>query len=183
MTKGKRKSVVCETGIDSDSGEERDIDVGILVNNQGHRRSSRQIHIEQASANRLKSTPLLQPAATFSNSPSHSPPTHKTPTEEKRKQVSVIFFQRLLFMANTITQGASVIMQAFEKHFDALQSAILEREHDSRTTADCACGQEPAFFRCEECFSSPPSCRSCLLHNHCQLPFHHIQQWESNHFV
>lgn len=183
MTKGKRKRVVCETGVDSDSGEERDIDVGILVNNHGHRRSSRQIHIERASSKHPNNTPLLQPAGTFSNSPSHLPPTQQTPTEEKRKQAGVIFFQRLLVMANKIVQGASVIMQAFEKHFDALQSAILEREHDLRTTADCACGQEPAFFRCEDCFSSPPSCRSCLLRNHCHLPFHHVQRWDSNHFA
>ena len=65
-------------------------------------------------------------------------------------------------------------MQAFERHFDTLQSAILEREYDVRTTADCTCGQEPASFRCKECFDAAPSCKFCLLSSHHHLPFHHV---------
>src|SRR6267154_6097335 len=75
------------------------------------------------------------------------------------------------------------MMQAFERHFDTLQSAILEREYDVRTTADCTCGQEPALFRCEECFDAAPSCKSCLLSGHHHLPFHHVQRWDNTHFV
>ena len=43
------------------------------------------------------------------------------------------------------------MMQAFERHFDALQSTILDHEYDVRTTANCISGQELALFRCEEC--------------------------------
>ena len=81
------------------------------------------------------------------------------------------------------TQGASVMMQAFGKHFDRLQSAILEREYDVCTTAICSCGQEPALFRCEECFSGPPSCKLCILNSHHHLPFHHVQRWDNTHFT
>jgi hypothetical protein len=74
-------------------------------------------------------------------------------------------------------------MQSFEKHFDALQRVILQREHDERAATTCRCGREPAFFRCEDCFDSPPSCKLCVLHKHIHLPFHHIQQWQATHFA
>ena len=38
---GKRKRVVMEGGLDSDSGEERDVDIGVIVDGHGHSRVGR----------------------------------------------------------------------------------------------------------------------------------------------
>lgn len=77
------------------------------------------------------------------------------------------------------------MMAAFGKHFDQLQSAILEREHDPRTTEDCQCHtpNATALYRCaDECFSSTPSCQQCLLSSHKHHPFHHVQKWTGAYF-
>jgi CxC2 like cysteine cluster associated with KDZ transposases len=74
------------------------------------------------------------------------------------------------------------MMEAFEKHFDKLQSTILAREYNSQTGTDCPCGDGKSDYRCEECFSSTPSCRQCLVRSHQDLPLHHVQQWTGTHF-
>lgn len=88
----------------------------------------------------------------------------------------------LMFLLLLSFQGASVMMAAFEKHFDRLQSAILERECDPKAGTDCACGAGQSLYRCQDCFTSTVSCQQCLLRSHTDLPLHHIQHWTGTHF-
>jgi hypothetical protein len=74
------------------------------------------------------------------------------------------------------------MMAAFEKHFDKLQSAILGREYDTKAGTDCVCGAGRSLYRCQDCFTSTPSCQQCLLRSHNNLPLHHIQCWTGTHF-
>ena len=74
------------------------------------------------------------------------------------------------------------MMAAFEKHFDKLQSAILEREYDPKAGTHCACGTGRSLYRCQDCFTSTSSCQQCLLRSHVDLPLHHIQRWTGTHF-
>jgi hypothetical protein len=84
MVKSKRKRVLCETALDSDSEDEQDVDVGTVVNRQGHSTSSRRVHVEQAPPKRAKSGPSLKPSATSAGAVGDPPST-----KEKRKQVSI----------------------------------------------------------------------------------------------
>jgi hypothetical protein len=83
----KRKRVVVEGGLDSDSGEERDVDIGVIIDGHGHSRTNRTLHISQNSRRRPQSLPppLLNPL------PSASPRTnHPSDKNSKRKQVRKI---------------------------------------------------------------------------------------------
>jgi hypothetical protein len=75
------------------------------------------------------------------------------------------------------------MMKIFSPHFQEIQSAILEREYDSKVESHCPCGSGPASFRCQECFISPPCCAKCLVDMHQHQPFHLIQEWTSTHFM
>jgi hypothetical protein len=80
-------------------------------------------------------------------------------------------------------QGASVMMNIFAEHFEALQNTILEREYDPNVINQCDCEKGPAIFRCQECFQCRPSCRNCVVASHRHLPLHRIQEWVGTHFA
>ena len=81
---GKRKRIIVEGGIESDSGEERDVDIGVTVDGRGRSRVSRTLHIQQTSSKR----PQSLPAPPSNSLPSASPSTSQPLGEKiKRKQV------------------------------------------------------------------------------------------------
>jgi hypothetical protein len=126
-----------------------------------------------AQAQRANSLPgsLLKPTR-------EEPPGINSSPKEKRKKVCDGFLVLDYHSADRfpVAQGASVMMEEFEKHFDKLQSVILACEYNSKTGTDCLCGDGKLDYRCEECFSSTPSCRQCLVRSHQDLPFHHVRQ-------
>jgi hypothetical protein len=84
MVKSVRKRVLCETGLDPDSGDELDIDIGTVVNSQGRGASSRHVHVAQAPPKRAKSGPSWKPSNTPADAVGDVPAA-----KEKRKQVSI----------------------------------------------------------------------------------------------
>ena len=83
----KRKRVVVEGGLDSDSGEERDVDIGVIVDGHGRSRTNRTLHISQTSRRRPQSLPP-PPLNSF---PSALPNTnHPSDEKSKRNQVCQI---------------------------------------------------------------------------------------------
>ena len=83
-------------------------------------------------------------------------------------------------------QGASVMMATFSQDFLPLQNSILLQHYHPDIGSKCACSDTKALFRCagsECCFDSNLLCKSCILEQHKKLPFHHIEVWNSAHFV
>jgi hypothetical protein len=68
----KSKHVFCKTGIDSDSDEERDVDVGIQLDNNGHTTTNQHLLIEKTLLKWPKGAqmpPSLQTPIAASSSP------------------------------------------------------------------------------------------------------------------
>ncbi len=83
---GKRKRVVMEGGLDSDSGEERDVDIGVIVDGHGHSRVGRTLHISNTGRKRPQSLPALP--SNSSRSTVTLPSTNQ-PSDEKRNRNQV----------------------------------------------------------------------------------------------
>jgi hypothetical protein len=83
----KSKRVFCETGIDSDSDEERDVDVGIQLDNHGRATTNRHLLIEKTLLKRPKGA-QMPPSLRTPIAASSSPPPKQT---EKKKQVFELF--------------------------------------------------------------------------------------------
>jgi hypothetical protein len=79
----KRKHVIVEGGLDSDSEEECDIDIGIAIDDQNRGQRTRDIHVSRTKRKRADSLPASLP--TF------KPPSPLLP-EKKRYQVFSFFF-------------------------------------------------------------------------------------------
>jgi hypothetical protein len=95
MAKSKHKRVVCETSLDSDSEDERDINVATVVDNKGRGTSSRNVHIEKAPLKRSKREsvePVDKSADTAAFTEGDS-----LATQAKRKQVSANLPSNLVF--------------------------------------------------------------------------------------
>ena len=104
--------------------------------------------------------------------------------DKKRKQVCFIILSSGTFI-NT-TQGASVMMEKFSKHFPDLQRSILYNAHHRGLGNPCECGSSEAIFRCtgaEKCCDLPLQCKSCIVQAHQSLPFHRIEVWSGTHFL
>ena len=97
------------------------------------------------------------------------------------KQVfhSVLFYGRVEWC---IKQGALIMMDAFFKHLDLLQQAIMDSEYWASPGQMCRCGDGQALYYCGDCFLSPLYCRSCVLAAHSRTPFHQIQEWSGSYF-
>lgn len=81
----KRKHAGIEGRFDSDSDEELDVDVGMLVDGHGQARKTCTVHVSQIKRKHANSLPgsLLKPAC--------EPPGNNSSLKEKRKQVCGIF--------------------------------------------------------------------------------------------
>jgi hypothetical protein len=178
----KHKRVVVEGGLDSDSGEEWDVDIGVIVDGHGRSRTNQTLHISQTSCRHPQSLPPPPLNSLLSASPNINQPSDEN---SKRKQVRKIlqFSCAQNVHARFSFQGASVMMAAFEKHFDKLQSAILGHEYDTKAGTNCVCSTGQSLYQCEDCFTSTPSCQQCLLRSHNNLPLHRIQCWTGNRLI
>ena len=61
---------------------------------------------------------------------------------------------------------------------------MLSLEHDEQIPGACShpgC-QELASMRCQECSQPAPYCRTHILSAHRHLPYHWIEEWNSNYF-
>lgn len=104
--------------------------------------------------------------------------------DKKRKQVCFIRMSSGTFIDKT--QGASVMMEKFSKHFPDLQKSVLYNAHHRGLGNPCDCGSSEAIFRCagaEKCCDLPLQCKSCIVQAHQSLPFHRIEAWSGTHFL
>lgn len=74
------------------------------------------------------------------------------------------------------------MMEAFSKHFDALQDAILSMEVDNNVGKICKCHNAVGVYRCMDCWFPPILCDSCIKDSHVGNPFHRIQKWNGLYF-
>lgn len=178
----KRKSRACGE-IDVDSDEDREIETSIVINSANRMANvTRQILVTQnvppkriktaQSSTQNMAAPEMQPVVSSND-----------PDSKKCKQVRFEHSTSERFADRCGSQGASVMMQIFSKHFDSLQEAIFSTECHEHIEKTCSCGSGSATYRCDECFQCRPVCSQCILAAHQQLPFHHIQQWTGTHFA
>lgn len=81
----KRKWCATKATIDSDSEEERDVDIGISVDAGGLARTIRQLHSSPTKHTRVTATHIPPVFTTFESPP--APPPSTQPEKPKRKQV------------------------------------------------------------------------------------------------
>jgi len=74
------------------------------------------------------------------------------------------------------------MMDAFFKHLDSLQQAIMDSEYPASPGQICRCGEGQALYYCKDCFLSSLYCKSCVVSVHSRTPFHRIQEWSGSYF-
>jgi hypothetical protein len=176
--------------IDRDSDEEVDIDITAAVDAASNkitleprlhiskrpkvehpRQTVNPIHISEAQGYTLPSDNIAQPEK-------------DSQEDKKRKQVCFIIMSSGTFI--DVTQGASVMMEKFSKHFPDLQRSILYNAHHRDLGNPCECGSSEAIYRCagaEKCCDPPLQCKTCIVQAHHSLPFHRIEVWSGTHFL
>jgi hypothetical protein len=80
----KRKHTLVEGGFDSDSGEEREVDMGVIIDGRGRGRLNRTLHVSQTGHKHAQSLPVPPPDSTLSTSAATSQPSGMN---TKRNQV------------------------------------------------------------------------------------------------
>ncbi|KAK6980667.1 hypothetical protein R3P38DRAFT_2579598 [Favolaschia claudopus] len=64
-----------------------------------------------------------------------------------------------------------------------MQKVLLRSYSHPSVGGPCQCGQ-PAAYRCEgQCWKPPLRCATCIVADHSNQPFHHIQHWNGRHFT
>lgn len=98
----KRKRAFCETTLDSDSEDERSVDIGLVVDNRGHTTSSRNVHVE-----RVTKRPKAAPPPAVSITPVE-PTASDAAGKSKKKQVSLEYFTN-----GSIEENITIIIGCF----------------------------------------------------------------------
>jgi hypothetical protein len=86
--KSKRKRVIAEGRVDTDSDSDRDFEVGLLVNTAGRTTTTYSAHITPTKTPKRKK--LAAPSATHSTIEATSAMTEPAPGKAKRKQVCCV---------------------------------------------------------------------------------------------
>jgi hypothetical protein len=177
--------------IDIDSDEEVDIDItaavdaasdNIMLEPRLHTSKRHQLEHPRQTVN-PQAIPISE--AQGNALPSDDIALEKDSLKDKtRKQVCFIIMSSGTYIDTT--QGASVMMEKFSKHFPDLQRSILYNAHHRGLGNPCECGSSEAIFRCtgaEKCCDLPLQCKSCIVQAHQSLPFHRIEAWSGTHFL
>lgn len=62
--------------------------------------------------------------------------------------------------------------------------SLLSLEAPSNSAMTCqGCAQQPANWRCLECFGRRILCHGCCQKSHMYLPFHRVESWTGTHFA
>ena len=84
MTSSKRKRIFAEGGLETESDEDRDIEIGLLVNRAGLATTSHRVHVTQNVPKRNKATFVAPEVVAKGDASTPLPPAEK----KKRKQVN-----------------------------------------------------------------------------------------------
>ncbi len=86
-------------------------------------------------------------------------------------------------LKQTSRTSAYAKVDAFLPHIDALQESFMVLETEANAGGACPCGcQEPAMYRCCECFDASALCSGSIVSRHQLHPFHQIQSWTGTYF-